>query len=60
MAGPMYADELREHLTEIKELLELIIAQNHAARPACDIDWHVEKKRMDPVFKERLDKVLRI
>ncbi len=59
MAGPMYADELRDHRTDIKELLELIVAQNHAARTALDIDWHVAKKRMDPVFKERLDKVLR-
>lgn len=59
MARPMYPDELRGHLTEIKELLELIVAQNHAARPSVDIDWHVAKKRMDPVFKERLDRVLR-
>lgn len=34
MARPMYADELIAHLTEIKELLELIVAQNHAARPS--------------------------
>ena len=32
MAGPMYADDLRQHLTEIKELLELIIAQNHVPK----------------------------
>ena len=30
----MYADELRGHWTEIKELLELIVAQDHAARPS--------------------------
>ena len=59
MAGPMYADELRRHLTEIKELLELIVAQNHVANTIGDIDRLVAKRLMDPVFKERLDKVLR-
>ena len=59
MAGPMYADELRGHLTEIKELLELIVAQNHVANTIGDIDRLVAKRLMDPVFKDRLDKVLR-
>ena len=59
MAGPMYSDELRGHLTEIKELLELIVAQNHAARTNSGLDRLVEIKLMDPVYKERLDKVLK-
>ena len=57
MAEPMHADELRQHLTEIKELLELIVALNYVQIPI-DIDRLVAKKLFDPVFKERLDKVL--
>ena len=58
MAEPMDADELRRHLTEIKELLELIVALNHV-QCSIGIDRLVAEKHLDPVFKERLDKVLR-